>query len=133
VMTEHTMPHTTWIKTILLAEDDLDIRDCLQDFLENKGYDVVPVRTGRQALEFLTGAEPPPDIVLIDLMMPLVTGWQVIETIRHTPALSRIPVVVLSASEQDRPAGVAAFLRKPFDIETLLKTLEWHLDHARSN
>ena len=61
-------------KTVLLAEDDLEIRDILQDLLEAEGYDVIPASHGRQALEFLQGARGDkdrlPDLVVLDLMMP---------------------------------------------------------------
>jgi two-component system response regulator CpxR len=111
--------------TILLAEDDLDIRDIVQELLEEKGYDVIPARTGKQALDFLSmDPRSPPDIVILDLMMPIVTGWQVLEAIQRDPALSGIPVVVLTAASQDRPSGVAAFLRKPFRIEALLDVVQ---------
>jgi CheY-like chemotaxis protein len=111
-------------KTILLVEDDLDIRDVVQEVLEEQGHDVVPARTGRQALEFLAlDTGPPPDIVILDLMMPIMTGWQVLETIRRTPELADIPVVVVTAATQDRPLGAQAFLRKPFDIGDLLETI----------
>ena len=111
-------------KTILLVEDDLDIRDVVQEVLEEQGHDVVPARTGRQALEFLAlDAHSPPDVVILDLMMPFVTGWQVLETIRRSPHPAHIPVVVVSAATQDRPLGVQAFLRKPFEIDDLLKAL----------
>jgi CheY-like chemotaxis protein len=110
--------------TILLAEDDLDIRDVLQDALEEIGCDVIPARTGKQALDFLANdPRSPPDIVILDLMMPLVTGWQVLEVIQRDPALAKIPVVILTAATQDRPSGVAALLSKPFRIETLLETI----------
>jgi CheY-like chemotaxis protein len=111
-------------KTILLVEDDLDIRDVVQEVLEEQGHDVVPARTGRQALEFLAlDSQSPPDLVILDLMMPIMTGWQVLETIRRTPQLADIPVVVVTAATQDRPLGAQAFLRKPFDIGDLLETI----------
>ena len=111
-------------KTILLVEDDLDIRDVVQEVLEEQGHDVVPARTGRQALEFLAlDSQSPPDIVILDLMMPIMTGWQVLETIRRSPQLADIPVVVVTAATQDRPLGAQAFLRKPFDIRELLETI----------
>ncbi|MEO8211717.1 MAG: response regulator [Myxococcales bacterium] len=116
--------------TILLAEDDLEIRDAVQELLEEKGYDVIPARTGRQALDFLSlDPRSPPDLVILDLMMPIVTGWQVLETMQHDPALSKVPVVILTATSQDRPTGAAAFLRKPFQIEVLLETIQ-RLDGA---
>ena len=119
--------------TILLAEDDLEIRDIVQELLEERGYDVIPARTGRQALDFLSlDPRSPPDIVILDLMMPIVTGWQVLEAIQHDPALARIPVVILTATSQDRPNGAAALLRKPFRIEALLEAVE-RLDGNASN
>lgn len=112
------------MSTILLAEDDLEIRDIVQELLEEKGYDVIPARTGRQALEFLSlDPRSPPDLVILDLMMPIVTGWQVLEAIQHDPILSKVPVVILTAMSQDRPTGAAAFLRKPFQVEALLETV----------
>lgn len=111
--------------TILLAEDDLDIRDLVQEVLEEEGYDVVPARTGRQAMEFLArDPRSPPDVVILDLMMPIVTGWQVLEAMQHDPALNKVPVVILTAASQDRPTGVAAFLRKPFQVEALLEIVQ---------
>ncbi len=111
--------------TILLADDDPEMRDVVQDVLEQNGYDVIPARTGRQALDFLTlDARSPPDMVILDLMMPIVTGWQVLEAIQHDPALTKIPVVILTAVSQDMPSGAAAVLRKPFRIEQLLEIIQ---------
>jgi two-component system response regulator CpxR len=111
--------------TILLAEDDLDIRDILQELLEENGYDVIPARTGKQALDFLSmDPRSPPHIVILDLMMPIVTGWQVLEVLQRDPAYAKVSVVVVTAASQDRPTGVAAFIRKPFRIEALLETVQ---------
>jgi CheY-like chemotaxis protein len=111
--------------TILLAEDDLEIRDVVQDLLEEIGCDVIPARTGRQALDFLSNdPRSPPDMVILDLMMPLVTGWQVLEVIQRDPALAGVPVVILTAATQDRPSGVAALLQKPFQVDELLETIQ---------
>jgi CheY-like chemotaxis protein len=109
--------------TVLLAEDDQDIRDVVQEVLEERGYDVIPARTGRQALDFLTIDEARPDVVILDLMMPIMTGWQVLEEIRQRPDLLKIPVIVLTAVSQDMPTGVTAVLRKPFNIDDLLTLL----------
>jgi CheY-like chemotaxis protein len=112
-------------RTILVAEDDLEIRDILQDVLEELGCDVVPARTGKQALDFLTNdPRSPPDMVILDLMMPLVTGWQVLEVIQRNPALAKIPVLILTAATQDRPSGVAALLQKPFRLQELVETVQ---------
>ena len=114
-------------KTVLLAEDDLEIRDILQDLLEAEGYDVVPASHGRQALEFLHGAsrgEKLPDLVVLDLMMPLVDGHQVLDTMKSDPVLAPIPVVVLSAVARERPVGAAAFLRKPIPLQKFFDTIK---------
>ncbi len=112
-------------KTVLLAEDDLEIRDILQDLLEAEGYDVIPASHGRQALEFLRSARGSklPDLVVLDIMMPLVDGHQVLDEMKKDPVLAEIPVVVLSAAVRERPAGAAAFLRKPIPLQKLFDTI----------
>ena len=116
-------------KTVLLAEDDLEIRDILQDLLEAEGYDVVPASHGRQALEFLQGARDKlPDLVVLDLMMPLVDGHQVLDTMKSDPVLAAIPVVVLSAVARERPVGAAAFLRKPIPLQKFFDTIKGFVD-----
>jgi CheY-like chemotaxis protein len=117
-------------KTVLLAEDDLEIRDILQDLLEAEGYDVIPASHGRQALEFLQGARADklPDLVVLDLMMPLVDGHQVLDTMKSDPVLAPIPVVVLSAVARERPVGAAAFLRKPIPLQKFFDTIKGFVD-----
>ena len=67
-------------RTVLLVEDDLDVRDTLQDLLESEGFDVVPAANGKQAIDYLTLNDPPgADLVILDLMMPMVSGWEVLE------------------------------------------------------
>lgn len=112
-------------KTVLLAEDDLEIRDILQDLLEAEGYDVIPASHGRQALEFLRSARGSklPDLIVLDIMMPLVDGHQVLDEMKKDPVLAEIPVVVLSAAVRERPAGAAAFLRKPIPLQKLFDTI----------
>src|SRR3954463_8910449 len=107
-------------RTVLLAEDYLDIRGVLQDFLEGEGYDVIPAANGKQALDFLTLNDPPgADLVILDLMMPLVSGWDVLERMGKDSRLDRIPVIVVSAAAHEKPARAYTFLRKPFTLETL--------------
>jgi CheY-like chemotaxis protein len=117
-------------KTVLLVEDDPDIRDIVQDVLEAEGYDVVPASHGRQALEFLSGARESerPDLVILDMMMPLVDGRHVLEAIRNNQLMSSVPVVVMSAVAHEKPAGAAAFLRKPFSLDTLFDAVHTLVD-----
>jgi two-component system chemotaxis response regulator CheY len=109
-------------KRVLLVEDDLDLRDILQDILETEGYDVIPAAHGRQALEYLRttrSRDDAPTLVILDLSMPMVNGWEVLDAIRADPWL-HVPVVVVSAFGHAKPNGVAVFLRKPFDMIDLL-------------
>jgi DNA-binding response OmpR family regulator len=109
-------------KRVLLVEDDLDLRDVLQDILEEEGYDVIPAADGRQALEYLrvsSSGDDAPALLILDLMMPLVNGWEVLRTIDAEPSL-QLPVIVVSASGSSHPKGVAAYLRKPFNLIELL-------------
>ena len=112
-------------KMVLLVEDDVEIRDILQDLLEAEGYDVVPASHGKQALEFLEGVRGGklPDLMVLDMMMPLVDGGQVLATMKSDPVLSSVPVVVLSAVARERPAGASAFLRKPIPLQKLFDTI----------
>jgi two-component system chemotaxis response regulator CheY len=113
-------------KTVLLVDDDLVLRDLVQDVLENEGYDVIPAADGRQALEYLRtsgGGVDAPALMILDLMMPLVNGWQVLDAIQSDPSL-QVPVIVVSASGPAPHEGVAAtYLRKPFNLTELLDTV----------
>jgi DNA-binding response OmpR family regulator len=118
-------------KTVLLVEDDPDIRDIVQDVLEAEGYDVFPASHGRQALEFLSGVRGggvAPDIVILDMMMPLVDGRHVLDAMRNDQSLSSVPVVVMSAVTHEKPVGAAAFLRKPFSLDTLFDAVHTLID-----
>jgi CheY-like chemotaxis protein len=111
---------TTGARTVLLVEDDLDIRDVLQDVLEGDGYDVIPAANGKQALDFLTLNDPPgADLVILDLMMPLISGWEVLEQMARHPRLATIPVIVVSAVAREKPPRAYVFLHKPFSLDAL--------------
>jgi CheY-like chemotaxis protein len=111
---------------ILLVEDDADLRESLCKAMEDAGYEVDGVRNGREALEYLR-REQPPCVVLLDLMMPVMTGWEFRDAQRGDPALSDIPVVILTADGRAQSKadslGVGKFLRKPLQLEELLGTV----------
>jgi CheY-like chemotaxis protein len=111
-------------KTLLLVEDDFEIRDILQDLLEAEGYDVVPAGNGRQALQFLAeNRSCGPRLVILDLMMPFIDGRQVLEVMQRDHKLAQIPVIVISAIAREAPVGARAFLRKPLAMDKLFETV----------
>ena|SRR6476659_8991664 len=112
-------------KTVLVVEDDPDIRDIVQDLLESEGYDVVPASHGRQALEFLSGVKKhaKPALVILDMMMPLVDGREVLQAMQRDADLASIPVLVISAIAREKPEGATAFLTKPVSLDKLFETV----------
>jgi CheY-like chemotaxis protein/anti-sigma regulatory factor (Ser/Thr protein kinase) len=111
-------------RTVLLVEDDLDVREAICDLLESHGYRVASACNGQEALECLRGGWGPPDVILLDLMMPVMNGWQFRSEQQKSPEWSSIPVVLVSG---DSNAGANAsainavgFLKKPPTAEDLL-------------
>ena len=122
-------------RSILLVEDDPDIREAIHEVLVDEGYDVALADTGLSALERLRGGGRLPDLILLDLMMPVMDGWQFrAEQARH-PAWREIPVIVLSAvgntHEKADSMGALGCLRKPLDIDELLHMLQGALPEPR--
>ena len=104
---------------ILVVEDDPDVRDAYEDVLADAGYDVECAANGALALDRLRkGAAP--SLVLLDLMMPVMDGWQLREHMQADPALRDIPVVVITASREDRALPCVERLLKPVPFEDLL-------------
>jgi len=106
-------------KRVLVVDDDPGIRSVLVAFLEMEGYRVASARDGREAL--LLAKLDRPDLILLDLMMPSMSGWGFIAEQTKDPALADVPVVI--ASSFTCRMNVAAQLQKPFGLETLLDTI----------
>lgn len=113
-------------QTILLVEDDNDIRDVIHEALELEGYLVASVSDGRAALQRLTDA-PPPKLILLDLMLPHVTGWEIIDILRNdSHPLSKVPILITSAagaSAVEASKKVEGHLKKPIDLAHLLEAV----------
>jgi CheY-like chemotaxis protein len=114
-------------RSILIVEDDLDLREALSEVLRDEGYTVAMAADGQEALDHLR-RQSRPSLILLDLTMPVMNGWQFRAEQRQDPDLSGIPVVVLSAgdhlAEQVAPLGIADYVRKPIELRHLLRLIE---------
>jgi CheY-like chemotaxis protein len=106
-------------RRVLIVEDDEDVRESVAEVLRDDGYDVTSARNGAEAITLLTDG-PPPCVVLLDLMMPVMTGWELVDRIRGKQSLSNLPVVVTSAAAERPPPGVDRVLPKPIDLDAML-------------
>lgn len=108
---------------ILIADDDADLRESLRLLLELHGHSVEEARNGAEALQQLDPSHPP-CVIVLDLMMPVMDGWQFRREQLQNPALADIPVLVISAvpSHMQRPGDLGArrVFSKPFDYDDLL-------------
>ena len=117
----------TMSKHILIVEDDHSIRELLVELLQCEGYVVGSATNGLEGLEYLA-SQTNPDLILIDLMMPVMDGYSFrLEQMKHD-VWSKIPVVVMSAEanakEKMKQFGITNFLSKPVELEHILKTVE---------
>jgi len=112
-------------QTIMLVDDDPQLRHVVSMFFELEGYNVLQAEDGRKAIEMLT--EYLPDVILLDLMMPEVTGTEVCQHVRGSKRLKEIPVVVFTAAEIKEEELVAAgadrFITKPYSLEGLRRVV----------
>jgi two-component system, OmpR family, response regulator VicR len=116
-------------RTILYIEDDPEMIDLVTLILSRRGYTVKGAQGGRQGLDVLTVETP--DLILLDLMMPDMDGWDVFQQIRGTAATQKIPIVIITAKSQmiDKVlglhiAGVDDYICKPFHPQELWDSLE---------
>ena len=115
---------------VLIVEDDADLREMMAQLLTLEGYAAAAVANGSEALQYLhvhEGAEQP-HVILLDLMMPVMDGWEFRHRMKLEPELATLPVIVLSALDPSRARDVdaAAFLKKPLDFDRLLALVRQH-------
>jgi CheY-like chemotaxis protein len=109
--------------TVLVAEDDADIRLMLLTLLRMKGYRTAEARDGQETLD--VACELRPDVILMDLQLPRLNGFAVVRFLRQTETLRSVPVIVVSAHDPAKhrnlalAAGCNAYVQKPIDIDTL--------------
>jgi CheY-like chemotaxis protein len=118
-------------RDILIVDDDPDIRDALGECLRYEGYTVHLAADGRDALDRLEfGLRP--DLILLDLMMPVLNGFEVLLALRSKPEWRNIPVVVVSANrgyQAEDLAGAVEILRKPISVDRLIAAVEQAAAH----
>ncbi len=115
-------------KSVLIVDDDFGIRDYLTQVLQDEGYQVVGAANGLEALHYLKTETQEPCVILLDLTMPVMNGWDFRAAQQKEPDLEALPVVILtadgSAAQKAASLGVADFLQKPVSLNILLNTLE---------
>jgi DNA-binding response OmpR family regulator len=108
---------------ILIVDDDEDVLDVTQTFLESRGYDVLLARSGEDALKIIE--ETPPTLILLDVMMPKMDGFWLCRVIKSEPRFRFIPVIFLTAKDdaqsrmEGQKCGGDDYLSKPFDLDAL--------------
>jgi CheY-like chemotaxis protein len=114
-------------KAVLVIEDDPDTQDAICGLLEFSGYRAVGVSNGREALDFLK-THSAPNVIVLDLMMPVMNGWEFRDLQRADESLAKIPVVVISASGTPQNVvmgtGAVDYVPKPFDPDLLVAAIE---------
>ncbi len=119
-------PMETFVKckTVFIVEDDSSIRETLQQVIEYLGFKVVTANNGQEGLEKLATIERP-CLILLDLMMPVMDGWQFLQAKREQDIITTIPVVIVSAYFHARnnqlPEGVKSIIKKPVNIDMLIE------------
>jgi CheY-like chemotaxis protein len=121
---------------ILVVEDDPDIRESVVEILADEGHVVTSAGDGREALDLLQSASPAPDLILLDLMMPVMSGYQFREEQLKLPAFASIPVLVVTADVNARAKvdslQAAGFVQKPLKIQPLIDLVDQLLAAARA-
>lgn len=113
-------------RTILVVDDEEQLALAIKIRLQAKGYQVLTAANGRQALELIT--QQPPDLIILDILMPIMDGYSCLRELNRRFGRGRIPVVVLTARDRMKDLfeleGIDDYIVKPFDHEDLLLRLE---------
>jgi len=110
-------------KFVLVVDDDPNLLEVTSFVIESEGMAVETAKNGEEALALLRAGRLP-ELVLLDLMMPVMNGWEFLGEVEKDPLLKVIPVVVLTAAERVELPGVAEVLSKPMDLDVLLRVVE---------
>jgi two-component system chemotaxis response regulator CheY len=115
------------VNDILIVEDDVQVRRALARALSGEGYSVALSGNGQEALEHLEGRPAPPDVIIMDLLMPVMDGWRLRERLLARPAWAHVPVIVFSGSGCDQAGGAALgdvhYIAKPVSLRGLFDSV----------
>ena len=115
------------VKKILIVEDEDFVTELLRINLTRRGYEVITAASGEEAVEVLQSVIP--DLVLLDIKLPGIDGWEVCNRIKGNPSMNSVQIIVLSAAaqkydiQQAKACGAVRFISKPFDIVKLLAAI----------
>ena len=113
-------------KSVLVVDDDLYLSEIISDVLEAEGHHTRRAGNGLEALEQIEADTP--QLILLDLMMPVMNGWELAETLRADPRWSSIPIVIITANyhadRKQQVLGAKAVITKPFDIDRLVEVVD---------
>jgi DNA-binding response OmpR family regulator len=116
------------VARVLIIDDDADIREAVSEVLSFEGHEVIAASDGEQGLVRCRQARP--DLILLDLMMPGMNGWDFLRAMRRDASVAATPVVVVSALGRVPELPVAGFLPKPFGLDALVSLVRSATRHA---
>jgi CheY-like chemotaxis protein len=126
---------STLMKTILLVEDNAVAREGLTVLLRQHGFLIIQAEHGEEALNYLRNG-PPPDLILLDMLMPVLDGWHFLGYLKGIEKAASIPIIVTTGTiltrEWTRENGCAGFVHKPIELDALLEEIRRCLESARS-
>jgi CheY-like chemotaxis protein len=109
--------------TVLVVDDEEDLRELMREALELNGYSVVTAREGIDALDKLSRIDNL-CLILLDLLMPGMNGWDLFERVRARPELASVPIIIHSSATNHAPLGATRVLQKPLLLDRLLSTVQ---------
>jgi CheY-like chemotaxis protein len=107
---------------VLVVEDDPDLRDALAELLRDEGFAVSTAENGVRALQHLEGPELP-KVIVSDLMMPEMNGWELLDHVRGSDRLRKVPVLVMTAAAEPKVPADVPLVRKPIDIDDMTQRI----------
>jgi len=113
---------------IIIVEDEQDLSTLLRFIFEKFGYAVMEAHNGQEALDLINAAEQMPDVVITDVMMPVMDGYTLVTQLQENYATRKVPVIIMTAKGQTRElfrfASIAGFIEKPFEPKTLKELVD---------